>query len=101
MVTTECRAFNTCPIDQVRVVIIGQDPYHNTGQAVGLSFSVPPEKAVPSSLQNIYKELHTDCGCTIPKHGNLEKVMLPVVPATYSEGTQATTAFSSVLMQCH
>ncbi|BDA41758.1 Uracil-DNA glycosylase [Coccomyxa sp. Obi] len=67
------RAFNTCPIDQVRVVIIGQDPYHNTGQAVGLSFSVPPGKAVPSSLQNIYKELHADCGCNIPKHGNLEK----------------------------
>lgn len=68
------RAFNTCPIDQVRVVIIGQDPYHNTGQAVGLSFSVPPGKAVPSSLQNIYKELRSDCGCKIPKHGNLEKV---------------------------
>ncbi|KAK9908876.1 hypothetical protein WJX75_004145 [Coccomyxa subellipsoidea] len=67
------RAFNTCPIDQVRVVIIGQDPYHNTGQAVGLSFSVPPGKAVPSSLQNIYKELQSDCGCKIPKHGNLEK----------------------------
>lgn len=71
-----CRAFNTCPIDQVRVVIIGQDPYHNTGQAMGLSFSVPPGKAVPSSLQNIYKELLEDCGCTVPKHGDLEKVRL-------------------------
>ena len=51
-----------------------QDPYHNTGQAMGLSFSVPPGKAVPSSLQNIYKELRDDCSCTVPKHGNLEKV---------------------------
>ena len=51
-----------------------QDPYHNTGQAMGLSFSVPPGKAVPSSLQNIYKELRDDCACTLPKHGDLEKV---------------------------
>lgn len=51
-----------------------QDPYHNMGQAMGLSFSVPPGKAVPSSLQNIYKEIRDDCGCTIPKHGDLEKV---------------------------
>ena len=53
-----------------------QDPYHNTGQAMGLSFSVPPGKAVPSSLQNIYKELQEDCACTKPKHGDLEKVIL-------------------------
>ena len=54
-----------------------QDPYHNTGQAMGLSFSVSPGKAIPSSLQNIYKELRDDCGCTAPMHGDLEKVNRP------------------------
>ena len=51
------------------------DPYHNTGQAMGLSFSVPQGVPVPSSLQNIYKELNTDLGCTRPKHGCLLKVL--------------------------
>ena len=69
------RAMNGTPFDQVRVVIIGQDPYHNVGQAMGLSFSVPPGQPVPSSLQNIYRELRDDCGCTAPKHGDLEKVV--------------------------
>lgn len=54
-----------------KVVIIGQDPYHGPGQAHGLSFSVKPEKAIPPSLQNIYKELQTDVGCYIPNHGYL------------------------------
>ena len=49
------RALNTCPVDSVRVVVLGQDPYHDKGQAMGLSFSVPHGKAVPSSLRNIYK----------------------------------------------
>lgn len=53
---------------------VAADPYHNTGQAMGLSFSVPPGTPVPSSLQNIYKELSTDLGCTRPKHGCLLKV---------------------------
>ena len=51
-----------------------QDPYHNDGQAMGLSFSVPPGQKVPSSLQNMYKELADDCGCPVPNHGSLEKV---------------------------
>lgn len=58
---------------QVKVVILGQDPYHDDGQAMGLSFSVPPGLRVPPSLQNMYKELRDDCGCALPNHGNLEK----------------------------
>ncbi|DBA65876.1 TPA: hypothetical protein ACH3X2_002904 [Trebouxia sp. C0005] len=67
------RAFNTCPFDDVKVVILGQDPYHNVNQAMGLSFSVPAGQPVPSSLKNMYKEIATDCGCTVPKHGSLVK----------------------------
>ncbi|XP_047958597.1 uracil-DNA glycosylase, mitochondrial isoform X3 [Salvia hispanica] len=66
-------ALNTTPFDSVKAVIIGQDPYHGPGQAMGLSFSVPEGIKVPSSLQNIYKELQKDMGCTIPSNGNLEK----------------------------
>ncbi|XP_059656430.1 uracil-DNA glycosylase, mitochondrial [Cornus florida] len=66
-------ALNTTPFDRVKVVIIGQDPYHGPGQAMGLSFSVPEGMKVPSSLVNIYKELLQDLCCTIPSHGNLEK----------------------------
>ena len=65
-------AFNTTPFDQVKVVILGQDPYHSEGQAHGLSFSVQKGVAIPPSLQNIYKELHTDVGFTIPQHGCLQ-----------------------------
>lgn len=61
------------PIERVRVVILGQDPYHNAGQAHGLSFSVLPGVPPPPSLQNIFKELHTDVGVPIPKHGHLAK----------------------------
>ena len=57
----------------VKVVILGQDPYHNDGQAHGLSFSVQKGVDIPPSLVNIYKELHDDLGCTIPNHGCLEK----------------------------
>lgn len=64
-------AFLHCPFDNVKVVIIGQDPYHGLGQAMGLSFSVPDGVRVPPSLQNIYKELHTDVGKDIPQTGNL------------------------------
>ena len=66
------RAFNTCPMERVKVVILGQDPYHDDGQAMGLSFSVPRGWKVPSSLQNIFKELGTDLGCTKPTHGDLD-----------------------------
>ena len=65
-------AFDSCPFDKVRVVIIGQDPYHDVGQAQGLCFSVPDGIAVPPSLQNIYKELESDLGITPPKSGNLQ-----------------------------
>ena len=59
--------------DNIKVVIIGQDPYHEEGQAHGLSFSVKPGIAIPPSLQNIYKELNDDLGCYIPNNGYLEK----------------------------
>ncbi|KAG1679821.1 hypothetical protein FOA52_012733 [Chlamydomonas sp. UWO 241] len=65
------RAFNACAFDRIKVVIIGQDPYHGPRQAVGLSFSVPPGEKVPSSLQNIFKELRDDLGCPVPNHGDL------------------------------
>ena len=64
-------AFNTTPFGKVKVVLIGQDPYHGPGQAHGLCFSVQNEIALPPSLQNIYKELHNDIGIPIPKTGNL------------------------------
>ncbi|XP_008221018.1 PREDICTED: uracil-DNA glycosylase, mitochondrial [Prunus mume] len=66
-------ALNSTPFDRVKAVILGQDPYHGPGQAMGLSFSVPEGVKVPSSLVNIFKELHQDLGCSIPSHGNLEK----------------------------
>jgi uracil-DNA glycosylase len=66
-------AFNQTPFDQVRVVILGQDPYHNPGEAMGLSFSVPKGVRTPPSLANIYKELKSDLGLTIPPHGDLTK----------------------------
>lgn len=66
------RAFDLCPYDQTKVVIIGQDPYHGPGQAHGLSFSVPKDVKSTPSLQNIYKEIHADLGHPIPTHGNLE-----------------------------
>jgi len=66
-------AFNKTPYDKVKVVILGQDPYHGPGQAHGLSFSVTRGIAVPRSLQNIYKEMKDDVGIEIPNHGNLEK----------------------------
>lgn len=64
-------AFNTTSFDKVKVVILGQDPYHNPKQAMGLSFSVPDGVPPPPSLVNIYKELNTDIGMAIPKTGNL------------------------------
>lgn len=65
-------AFNLCPLPQVKVVILGQDPYHGPGQAMGLSFSVPDGVKVPPSLVNIFKELQTDVGRPINTNGNLE-----------------------------
>lgn len=65
-------AFDSCPFDRVRVVIIGQDPYHEIGQAHGLCFSVNDGVAIPPSLENIYKELNRDLGKPIPSSGNLQ-----------------------------
>lgn len=65
-------ALNSTPLDRVKVVIIGQDPYHGAGQAHGLCFSVQPGVAVPPSLVNIYKELKRDLNLEIPRHGNLQ-----------------------------
>ncbi len=66
-------AFNSTPFDNVKVVIIGQDPYHGPGQAMGLCFSVPKGIAIPASLKRIYKEMHNDVGISIPDHGDLTK----------------------------
>jgi uracil-DNA glycosylase len=66
-------AFEQTPFDKVQVVILGQDPYHNPGQAMGLSFSVPDGVKIPPSLVNIYKELNKDIGMPIPTTGNLTK----------------------------
>ena len=66
------RALELTPLDRVKVVILGQDPYHGPGQAHGLAFSVPQGVRVPPSLGNIYKELASDLGITRPDHGNLE-----------------------------
>ena len=64
-------AFNQTPFDRVKVIILGQDPYHNPGEAMGLSFSVPQGVRIPPSLQNIYKEINSDLGLPMPLHGDL------------------------------
>lgn len=67
------RALELTPLDKVKVVILGQDPYHGPGQAMGLCFSVPQGVRPPPSLANIYKELESDCGIARPQHGDLSK----------------------------
>jgi len=64
-------AFNSTPFDKVKVVLLGQDPYHGPGQAMGLSFSVPKGVRTPASLKNVYKELVTDVAFAVPDHGDL------------------------------
>lgn len=66
-------AFHLTPLSEVKVLILGQDPYHNDGQAHGLCFSVQPDVEIPPSLANIYQELHDDLGCYIPNNGYLVK----------------------------
>ena len=66
-------ALHLTPLSKVKVVILGQDPYHNVGQAHGLSFSVRPGQEIPPSLVNIYRELHDDIGCRMPDNGYLVK----------------------------
>lgn len=67
------KAFNQCPLNKVKVVILGQDPYHGEGQAHGLAFSVPDDIKIPPSLKNIYKEILSDIGHPIAETGNLER----------------------------
>lgn len=64
-------AFDSTPFDEVKVVLLGQDPYHGAGQAMGLSFSVPRQMPIPASLRNVYKELADDLDFSIPSHGDL------------------------------
>lgn len=66
-------AYDFCPFDQVKVVIIGQDPYFNPGQANGIAFSVQDGTKIPDSLRNIFQEVNTDTGAPIPTSGNLER----------------------------
>ena len=66
-------AFHFTPLSKVKVLLLGQDPYHNVNQAHGLSFSVSVSQKIPPSLQNIYKELQDDLGCKIPNNGYLKK----------------------------
>ena len=66
-------AFNLCPFEKVKVVILGQDPYHEIGQAHGLAFSVPEGIALPPSLQNIYKEIESDLNIKVEKNGDLTR----------------------------
>ena len=86
-------AFEHCPFDKVKVVIIGQDPYHGEGQAHGLSFSVSEGITVPPSLRNIFKEVKDDVGEEITKSGNLERWadqgILLLKRHTYSKGRRS------------
>ena len=88
-------AFNFTPFEKVRVVILGQDPYHGKGQAMGLCFSVKKGVKIPRSLTRIYKELQADVGSTIPNHGDLSKwaqqgVFMPNAILTVEEGNPAS-----------
>ena len=67
------KALELTPFENIKVVILGQDPYHDEGQANGLAFSVNKDKKIPPSLKNIYKELNSDLGIPIPNHGDLSK----------------------------
>ncbi|MED5620557.1 uracil-DNA glycosylase [Ideonella sp. BN130291] len=91
------RALELTPRDRVRVVILGQDPYHGAGQAEGLAFSVPPGQKLPPSLRNIYKELQRDLGCPLPAHGHLgdwarQGVLLLNTALTVEDGAPASHA---------
>jgi len=104
-------AFNNTPFDRVKVVILGQDPYHGPGQAHGLCFSVRPGVQVPPSLVNMYKELHEDVGFGIPDHGYLlpwarQGVLLLNAVLTVERGQAAShrgqgwEAFTDRVVQC-
>ena len=104
-------ALNHTPFDQVKVVILGQDPYHGPGQAHGLCFSVPPGVRPPPSLVNIYKELQQDVGLTRPEHGTLtgwaqQGVLLLNSVLTVTQGQPAShqgkgwECFTDAVIQC-
>ncbi len=91
------RALELTPRAKVRVVILGQDPYHGAGQAEGLAFSVPPGQKFPPSLRNIFKELQRDLGCPMPTHGHLgawarQGVLLLNTSLTVEDGAPASHA---------
>ncbi|QQF52641.1 uracil-DNA glycosylase [Campylobacter fetus] len=91
-------AFNLTPFDKVKVVILGQDPYHNEGEAMGLSFSVPKGVRVPPSLANIYKELKDDLGIIEPNCGDLSywaKQGVLLLNATLSVGARMANSHSN------
>ncbi len=105
------RALNACRLADVRVVILGQDPYHDDGQACGLSFSVPKSQRVPSSLQNIYKELNADLQLPRPGHGDLERwaaqgvlllnaVLTVRAHAANSHAKRGWEAFTDAVIRC-
>lgn len=92
-------ALDLCPVSNTKVVIIGQDPYHNPGQAHGLSFSVPYSIAPPPSLVNIFKELESDLGIPMPSHGNLEnwaKQGVLLLNATLTVRAHSPTSHSDI-----
>ena len=104
-------AFRLCPYDKVKVVILGQDPYHGAGQAHGLCFSVPKNIPMPPSLVNIFKELQRDLGKPMPPHGNLEHwaeqgVLLLNATLTVAAGKagshqhQGWETFTDAVIQC-
>ena len=90
-------AFHLTPLKDVKVVILGQDPYHNNGQAHGLSFSVQKGVDIPPSLVNIYKELHDDLGCTIPNQwlSNAPSGYLNKSPFSFASSVSHRSNFSS------
>ena len=100
-------AFNLCPFDAVKVVIIGQDPYHEPGQAQGLSFSVPAGVPFPPSLQNIFKEIQLDLGKPIPQTGDLTRwakqgvLLLNAHGACASGGESSASRLGAVHRRCH
>lgn len=105
------RAFELTPLDQVKVVILGQDPYHGYGQAMGLSFSVPENVPAPPSLKNIFREIHDDLGINMSGYPNLEKwarqgVLLLNAVLTVRSGEAAShgnigwTEFTDAVIHC-
>jgi uracil-DNA glycosylase len=91
------KAFDLCSLDNCKIILLGQDPYHGPNQAHGLSFSVPKTEKIPPSLDNIYKEICTDLGFDYPEHGNLESwakqgVLLLNAGLTVRQGEAASHA---------